>query len=225
MFNSLLDLFFPKVCLGCNFLLRDQEAYLCTTCRHHLPVTNFHFNKDETVKNVFYGRCNIEQATTLLRFQKKGLVQQLLHNLKYKGHEDVSKFLGAWLGEDLKSLPEYRSIDVVIPVPLHPKKLRKRSYNQVAQFGKEIACSLNAEYLDNVLIKTTNTSSQVYKNRFSRWTNPKEQFVLQNSQLIEGKHILLVDDIITTGATMEACIEVLNSEKNHKISLAAMAIV
>ncbi|HLT53087.1 MAG TPA: phosphoribosyltransferase family protein [Flavobacteriaceae bacterium] len=225
MFNSLLDLFFPKVCLGCNYLLRDHEAYLCTTCRHHLPVTNFHFNKDETVKNVFYGRCNIEQATALLRFQKKGLVQQLLHNLKYKGHEDVSKFLGAWLGEDLKSLPEYRSIDVVIPVPLHPKKLRKRSYNQVAQFGKEIACSLNAEYLDNVLIKTTNTSSQVYKNRFSRWTNPKEQFVLQNSQLIEDKHILLVDDIITTGATMEACIEVLNSEKNHKISLAAMAIV
>ena len=224
MFTALIDLFFPKVCLGCDGMLTDHEHYVCTSCRHELPVTNFHLNNDDTVKKIFYGRSKIENATSLLRFQKKGIVQHLIHNLKYKGFEDVGMFLGEWLGEDIKTLPGYQSVEVVIPVPLHPKKLKKRGFNQVEKFALAIADALGAEYLDNVLKKQTNTSSQVYKNRLERWTNPKEQFVLQNGDNIKGKHILLVDDIITTGATLEACIEILNSEENHKISIATMAI-
>lgn len=148
----------------------------------------------------------------------------MIHHLKYKGYEDIGVFLGVWLGEELKSLAAYQNIDAVIPVPLHKKKLRKRGYNQVAKFAQEIAKQLNTAYCDDVLIKITNTASQVKKNRFSRWMNNNELFSIQNKEKINNKHILLVDDIITTGATMEACIAVLNKAQNVKVSVAAMAI-
>ncbi len=224
MFNAILNLFFPKVCYACSHLLTENELHICTSCRHNLPVTNFHFENNDTVEKVFYGRVKIEQATSLLKFEKKGIVQKLLHNLKYRSHETISKILGEWLGNELKAVESYNNIDVVIPVPLHKNKLRKRGYNQVAKFGIEIAKTLNATYIDNVLIKTTATKTQVFKKRISRWNNTNEIFTIINSTLIEGKHILLVDDIITTGATIEACANMLNKAKNIKISVATMAI-
>lgn len=224
MFQSLINLFFPKVCYACNFLLSDNEKYVCTSCRHKLPVTNFHFNNDDTVKRVFYGRVPIENATALLRFEKKGLTQTLIHNLKYKGFEDIGLFLGNWLGSELKQTNAYSNIDLVIPVPLHKKKLRKRGYNQVTIFAKQIAKHLDAEYVEDVLVKTTNTSSQVNKSRISRWFNNQEIFGAMNTHKLNNKHILLVDDIITTGATLEACSEILQKNNGVKISIATMAI-
>ena len=224
MLASIINLFFPKVCFACNHLLTDNEIYVCTDCRHHLPVTNYHLNFDKSVLKIFYGRAKIENATALLRFEKKGITQQLIHNLKYKGYENVGVFLGQWLGAELKNIPHYKNIDAVIPVPLHKKKLKKRGYNQVAKFAKEIALQLDTEYIDTALIKVSNTTSQVTKNRISRWTNNQEIFTLQNKEKITNKHILLVDDLITTGATMEACILVINKAENVKISVASMAI-
>lgn len=224
MIGPLLDLFFPKVCFACNSKLDDNEAYVCTSCRHKLPITNYHLDLDLTVLKVFYGREKVEHATALLRFEKKGITQQLIHNLKYKGHENVGVFLGKWLGAELKTINDYKTINAVIPVPLHKNKLKKRGYNQVAKFAEEIAKQLDIEYVDNVLIKVSNTTSQVNKNRFSRWTNNKEFFTIKNKEKIHNKHILLVDDIITTGATMEACIAVLQKAKNVKVSVASMAI-
>jgi ComF family protein len=224
MLQSVLDLFFPKVCYACQFQLSDNEQYICTNCRHNLPVTNFHLDNDDFVLKTFYGRAKIEHATALLRFEKKGITQQLIHNLKYKGYEEIGVLLGKWLGEELKEIDAYQAIDMVIPVPLHKKKLRKRGYNQVAKFGQEIAKQLNTSYCDDVLIKITNTKSQVNKNRFSRWISNDELFTIQNKEKINNKHILLVDDIITSGATMEACISVLNKAQNVKISIVAMAI-
>jgi len=224
MFKAIIDLFFPKVCYACHKVLNDYEEDLCTNCRNELPVTNFHFHKDNNVSKVFYARVKVEYGTALFRFEKKGLVQQLIHNLKYKGQESIGVFLGDWLGGELKTLKEYSEIDMVIPVPLHKNKLKKRGYNQVAKFAQHIATALNAQYVDNVLLKVTNTQSQVLKNRFARWTNNEELFTLQNTSAIANKHILLVDDLITTGATMEACINVLNQAENVKISVASMAI-
>jgi ComF family protein len=202
----------------------DNEVYICTNCRHDLPLTNFHFEDPDQVKKVFYGRVKLENATSLLRFQKKGIVQQLMHNLKYKGHQEVGKFLGEWLGEELRSIAEYNEIDVVIPVPLHKRKLKKRKFNQVSLFANEIANSLNAKCLENVLIKTNNAASQVKKNRLARWNSNDEIFSVQNLSLIDSKHVLLVDDIITTGSTIEACANQLLKAKNVKISVASMAI-
>jgi len=224
MVINLLNLFFPKVCYACTSMLADNEKHICTVCRHNLPVTNYHFEDNDTVKKILYGRLQIEQATALLKFQKKGIVQQLLHNLKYKGHDTISEVLGKWLGNELKTIKEYGAIDLIIPVPLHRRKLRKRGYNQVAKFGQEIAEALNIPYIDNVLIKTSSTKTQVFKKRMARWNNSEEVFTIKNSDLIKDKHILLVDDIITTGSTIEACANVLNKADNIKISIATMAI-
>ena len=224
MLKSLVNLFFPKVCYACHNQLNDFEHYVCTSCRNDLPVTNFHFDNDDTILKVFYGRVKVEQATALLRFEKKGIVQQLIHGLKYKGQEPIGIFLGDWLGGELTTIDAYKDIDLVIPVPLHKKKLRKRGYNQVAKFAQQIALALGVDYVDDVLLKVTNTTSQTLKTRFSRWANSEELFTLQNKNLINHKHILLVDDLITTGATMEACITVLNQAENIKISVASMAI-
>ena len=224
MFQNLIDIFYPKVCYACSNLLLDNEAYICTNCRHDLPVTNFHFNNDKTVSNIFYGRSEIEQATALLWFEKKGISQKLIHNLKYKGFEEIGLFLGDWLGEELKTIESYQNIDLVIPVPLHKKKLRKRGYNQVTKFGQQLAKALQVEFMNDVLIKTTNTHSQVHKNRISRWLNNSEIFNATNLHKITNKHVLLVDDIVTTGATLESCITVLQKAKNVKISIATMAV-
>jgi len=225
MLNAVVNLFFPKVCYTCYNTLLDFESYVCTKCRHDLPVTNFHFDNSDVVEKVFYGRVKVEHATSLLRFEKKGIVQQLIHNLKYKGYEDIGVFLGEWLGNDLKNIEAYKDIDIIIPVPLHKNKLKKRGYNQVDKFAKEIAKALSVEYNDKTLIKITNTKSQVTKKRFARWQITNELFAIEHTDQIENKHILLVDDIITTGATLESCINVLKTAKNVKISIATMAIV
>ena len=224
MIKDLFNLFFPKVCLACNNLLNDNEIYVCTSCRHDLPVTNYHLDNSDQVKKLLYGRVKLENATSLLRFQKKGIVQQLLHNLKYKGHQEIGKFFGQWLGEELAKIDAYKNIDIVIPVPLHRRKLKKRGYNQVALFAQEIALRLNAQYCDWVLIKINNATSQVKKSRLARWTSSDEIFSVQNLDLIEYKHVLLVDDIITTGATIEACADQLLKAKSIKLSVASMAI-
>ncbi|VAV85939.1 Competence protein F homolog, phosphoribosyltransferase domain; protein YhgH required for utilization of DNA as sole source of carbon and energy [hydrothermal vent metagenome] len=224
MIKNLLNLFFPKVCYACNNLLGDNEKHICITCRHNLPVTNYHFENNEAIKKVLYGRVKMELGTALLKFEKKGIVQHLLHNLKYKGHETIGKVLGEWLGNELKTIKAYNTIDAIIPVPLHKRKLRKRGYNQVEKFGVEIAKALDAEYIDTVLLKTTSTKTQVFKKRIARWDNSNEVFTMQNESLIKGKHILLVDDIITTGATIESCANILLKAENVKISVATMAI-
>jgi len=224
LFAPIIDLLYPPVCLGCKGSLSDADLKICVNCRHNLPVTNFHFDNSDAIQKLFYGRLQLENATALFRFHKKGIVQQLMHNLKYKGHEDLGLMLGNWLGNELKSLKAYQNIDVVIPVPLHKKKLKKRGYNQVEQFGKALANSLNAKYEDAILIKITATKTQVFKNRASRWQQNEQVFTVINDHKLKDKHILLVDDIITTGATLEACAEILTKTHNNTLSIATMAI-
>lgn len=223
MLSSVINLFFPKVCYACHNILKDNEDTICVRCRHDLPVTNFHFNNDDTVKKVLYGRAKIENATALFRFEKDGLVQTLLHGLKYKGYESIGNTLGNWLGSELSEITAYQEIDMVVPVPLHKQKLKKRGYNQVDKFARQIAKQLNCDYNDQVLLKITNTNSQVFKTRFSRAAT-NAIFSAIDVSTISNKHILLVDDIITTGATIEACINELAKAHNVKISIATIAI-
>ncbi|MFH4966824.1 ComF family protein [Gaetbulibacter sp. M240] len=224
MLQSLLNLFFPKVCYACYQPLMAQEDAICIHCRNALPITNFHFDHNPAIKKVLYGRADIEQGTALFRFEKKGLVQQLIHELKYKGHQYIGEVLGDWLGGELKNLPEWQTIDVVIPVPMHKKKLRKRGYNQVTKFGQRIALALDAAYREDLLLKVVHTKSQVKKTRSERAQNINDLYALERPQELSGKHILIVDDLITTGATLEGCINILKQAENVKISIATMAI-
>jgi ComF family protein len=219
----MLNLLFPRVCSTCKSTLSKQEKILCVICRHKLPLICHHRTGSSAMKDIFYGRFAIEEATALLQFQKKGITQELMHNLKYRRQEEISSFFGSWLGSELSELRNYKTIDIVIPVPLHKQKLKKRGYNQVEGFGKEIAKSLKVPYRDDVLIKISKTSSQVFKQRFTRF-NSEEIFTVQNTDTIMDKHILLVDDIVTTGATLENCALQLLKNTNSKISIATIAI-
>jgi ComF family protein len=175
------------------------------------------------MKKAFYGRFEVQKATALLQFQKKGITQELLHNLKYRGQKNISSFLGKWLGAELSEAIEYQSIDLVIPVPLHKQKLKKRGYNQVTGFGEEIAAALDIPYRDDILLKVSKTRSQVFKKRGTRFDG-SQIFTLQKPESIANTHILLVDDIVTTGATLENCAAQLLKADNVSISIATMAI-
>ncbi|MEZ4801242.1 MAG: ComF family protein [Gelidibacter sp.] len=220
----MLNLFFPKVCLACDAHLGDNETYICTFCRNELPVTNFHSDENNAVAKRLYGRVNFKRATSLFWFNKKGKVQHLIHNLKYNGHEDVGVFMGKWLGEELSQLDAYNDIDVVVPVPLHKSRLRKRGYNQVDKFGIEIAKALSVEFNTQVLVKVKATTTQVFKNRLKRILTNEADFSIADANSLIGKHILLVDDIITTGATIEACANQLLKIQGVSLSVATMAI-
>jgi ComF family protein len=224
MLSALINLFFPKICHACDVILIDNETDICVRCRHELPLTNYHFERPETVKKIFYGRVTLEAATALFYFHKNGRVQQLLHHLKYKGKEEIGRIFGNWLGVEILESPYFESIDIVIPVPIHPKKLKQRGYNQVALFAQQIAEVLNAMYVDDVLLKSINTKTQVFQSREARFQSVADSFYAQNLNTIGTKHILLVDDIITTGATIEACALVLNPENKIRLSVATIAI-
>ena len=165
----MLNLLFPKVCSACSELLNHGASVLCASCRHNVPTALFHKTGDKRMHHIFYGRLPIEEATALLLFQKKGISQQLLHNLKYRGRKEVGTFLGTWLGAELSEYQAYKTIDLVIPVPLHLKKERQRGYNQVTGFGKELAKALDVPFRDDLLLKVSKTRSQVFKGRWKRF--------------------------------------------------------
>lgn len=218
----MLNLLFPKICSGCKVPLLKGQEVLCADCIHSIPLASFHKTGSEMLKNKFYGRFLAQNATSLVQFQKRGITQELLHNLKYRGQKDISSFFGKWLGAELAELSAYREIDLVIPVPLHKQKLKKRGYNQVEGFGKEIAAALNIPYKDDILIKVSKSGSQVFKTRILRF-EAEEVFTIQNLEHINNKHVLLVDDIITTGATLEKCALQLLKAENVSISIATIA--
>jgi len=224
VFNYIIDLFFPKVCAGCHTILITNETVFCTVCRHELPLTQYHLDsKNEAVKK-FYGKIAIEHASALLYFNKKGIVQELIHNLKYKGHEEIGTVLGNWYAEDLKELALETPFDVVIPVPLHPKKFRERGYNQVTTFGKALSKGLKIGYNDAVLYRKKYSKTQSKKNLVGRSENIENIFDVIFTEENKNKHFLIVDDVLTTGATLEACSKALLKIPGAKISIVCMAM-
>jgi len=218
----MLNILFPKVCAGCKELISSSEDVLCVDCRHQIPLTQLHKVENKILKDKFYGRFPLVNATSLIYFQKRGLTQELMHDLKYRGNKNISYFFGKWLGAELAEIKAYQDIEMVIPVPLHKQKLRKRGYNQVEGFGLEIAKALNVPYRDDILIKVSKTSSQVFKTRILRF-EAEEVFTVQNIDEVKNLHLLLVDDIVTTGATLENCALQLLKGENVKISVATIA--
>ncbi|UJH66087.1 ComF family protein [Allomuricauda sp. SCSIO 65647] len=201
------------------------EHHLCTVCRHDLPLTEYNFREENAIDRIFYGHIAIIKASAFLHFSAKGKVKNLLHQLKYKNQEDIGNFLGDWYGSLLEMDEGLPNIDYIVPVPLHAKKLRKRGYNQVHRFAQQLANHLNSSVVDHVLVKTANVKTQTQKDRSFRWQSSKNLYELGDEKMLRHRKVLLVDDVITTGATIEACAQALSETEGIEIYVAAMAVV
>lgn len=223
LLKDIYAVFYPEVCLCCHEHLTTNEKTICLNCRHDLPLTNFSGEKNNLIEKSFYGRIPVVNATALFYFFKKGKVQELIHSLKYKNQQQVGTLLGNWLGIEILQSQNFLNIDYIIPVPLHKKKLKIRGYNQVTTFGKSLSETLNITFMESNLLRISSTKTQTKKIRFDRWKNVQELFFVKNPSTLDNKHILLIDDIITTGATLEACYTAFENTKNLTISIACMA--
>jgi ComF family protein len=200
-----VSLLFPELCAACQASLVANEIIICSDCRYNLPYTNFHLQADNIVARQFYGKINIEAAYALYYFNKGGKVQNLMHHFKYKGMQQIGDLLGNIAGSQLIENPIFNTVDLIIPVPLHKSRLKERGYNQSTSFANGLAQKLNTVVEDNNLQRTVATDTQTHKSRFARFENMQDVFVVKHPDKLANKHILLVDDIITTGSTLEAC--------------------
>lgn len=224
MFTSLINLFYPKICAGCESFLLHDEKVICTRCRHEFPQTQHLTLPNNEAYLKFYGKAPIEFAVAFFYFHKKGIVQEMIHKLKYKGHEEIGTAIGIWLAEELKNFPPMCEISCIVPVPLHPKKLRERGYNQVTTFGKALSENLKIPYEESLLIRNLYTKTQTKKNLLGRSELDKNLFDITSTISQNSNHILLIDDVITTGSTLEKCCQALLKIPNVKISILCMAL-
>jgi ComF family protein len=224
MFKSIVNLFFPKACCGCAALLHSNENVICTQCRHDIPLTKHHLNQENEAFKKFYGRIPVLHCSAFVYFHKKGIVQEMIHSLKYRGYEEIGSMLGNWYAAELEDIAELKTVDFVLPVPLHPRKYRERGYNQVTTFGKAIATALQLQYDERVLIRTKYSKTQSKKNLLGRSEGITTVFNVTFSEKHHNKHFLLIDDVITTGATLEACAKAVLKIPGAKISILCMAM-
>lgn len=221
--SDFLNLFFPEVCMACGNSLYSGEKTICTRCMLKLPRTNFHLDAENPVSKLFWGRAPIDYATSYFYFKKHSDVQHLMHHFKYKGNKEIGFFCGKMLGLALNESQYFADVDYIIPVPLHPKKLIKRGYNQSEIIAKGMAEVMKGNVETKTLIRNINSTTQTRKSRYERFENMDGIFGLKDGYHLEGKHVLLVDDVITTGSTLESCALTLLQIPAIRVSVATLA--
>lgn len=221
--SDFISLIFPRICAACGNSLWKKEVGLCHFCEYHLPKTNFHLDPENPVTRLFWGRVPVETGAAFLFFNKGSKVQRLVHQLKYKGRKDIGIYLGELYGQSLKYAPLFGAAYAIIPVPLHKKKYMQRGYNQSEQFAIGLSGSMNIPVNRHLLTRTKATETQTRKSRFNRYQNVKEIFTVIDPDEWAGRHLILVDDVITTGATLESCIQALSVIPRVRISIACIA--
>ncbi len=221
-FQDFIGLFYPELCSACNASLYEQEKVLCTRCLYELPRTDYHKQPGNPVEQIFWGRVPIERGAAYFFFLKGSKYQKLIHSLKYHGREDIGLEMGRLFGAELAAEPDFLKPEWIIPVPLHPKKLKNRGYNQSQLIAQGLAEKLPGTLKTEVLKRKVFTQTQTKKGRYERWENVEDVFDVVDPERLEGKHVLLVDDILTTGATIEGCAQVLHKVANVKISVVTL---
>ena len=219
--ESFLHLLFPHICDGCGSDLLSKESVLCMRCVEALPQTDFEFHPGNPVEKKFYGRLPLQLASAFCYFSKESLMQLLIHQVKYRNNRELGVQLGRLMGDAMKRSGRFDA-DVMVPLPLFPVKERKRGYNQSQLLCEGISEHLQIPVLKNVIARPQHTETQTKKGRIERWKNMEGKFVLTNPAAIAGKHVLLIDDVITTGATLEACGSELLKASDTKLSLASL---
>ena len=216
-------LLFPELCQSCNDLLQHGEEVICSSCRYKLPYARFHHEPGNPIEQVFWGRVPIESATSLFYFSKGSKVQNLIHNLKYRKHHYIGPFLGEMLAHKIKNIPRFQEYDFLCPVPLHPKKQRLRGFNQAMAFAEGLSSVLHVPAKE-LLLRKQYSSTQTKKGRYDRFKNMSGIFQVKKGLDIKDKKVLLTDDILTTGSTLEACATPL-VDAGARVSLLTMAMV
>lgn len=223
IFRSTLHLFYPHICSGCGSDLLKEDQLLCIRCLHQLPHTHFAALPGNPVEKDFWGRISITAAYSQFYFSKEFLIQQLIHRLKYKGDKKIGLFLGEMMGKTMIKSNRFNTIDALVPLPMFPGKERRRGYNQATILCNGIAAAMNIPVLVDAVIRKQATETQTRKHRAERWENVKDSFTLNRGNELSGRHLLLVDDVVTTGATLEACGQVMLEAADVKLSIATLA--
>ncbi|WP_375558593.1 ComF family protein [Bernardetia sp. OM2101] len=222
--SAFFSILFPESCLSCNGVIEQGETDICSVCRFNFPRTDSHLDDKNIVAQKFWGRVKLKYAISYLFFKKESNVQNLLHELKYNKQPQIGEILGNWYAQELLDNNFYKHFDIIIPVPMHPKKQKQRGYNQSACFGQGLSEVWQIPQLENGIKKVLNTISQTKKSREERYKNMKLGFEISDLEAVKGKNILLVDDVITTGATLEACATLLLENGAKTVSIATIAV-
>jgi ComF family protein len=222
--RALSELFFPRVCYGCGKHLAEHEREVCSSCLRNLPRTGFELVMDNFVSKMLWGRVEIEKAASLYYYRKGELLQKLLHGMKYRGNYRIGEIFGMQIGNTFSRAGFFSDIDVVIPVPLNTIKQRERGYNQSEHIAAGISASAGLPLMTNNLVRDIHTESQTHKGRFERWENVRSAFSVLRPEELQGMHVLLVDDVITTGATLEACAAALKAPGDVRVSIATVGV-
>ena len=223
MLKNLINLLFPKLCTGCNSLLLQNEVIICSNCRHELPLTQHHLMRNNYIAKKFYGIIPVEFCSAMLYFHKDGIVQNMIHHLKYKNRPEIGTFLGNWYVNDLREIAKDQKFTTIIPVPLHKKRYRERGYNQVTTFCEALSQNLGIEINDQLLYRKMYSKTQTKKSKEARSEIKNSLFDVTFSPSDCGKHFLLIDDVITSGATLEACAKAILKIPDAKISIITIA--
>jgi ComF family protein len=221
--KNLTHLFFPRICAGCGSDIVSEQQLLCFHCIDRLPVSNFHMHANNPVEKIFWGRLPLATAFSYLFFTKQSILQHLLHQFKYGGKKEIGEYFGKRMGEAMLQSNRFIDIDAVVPLPLFLKKERIRGYNQAAVIGEGISLATGIPLYNDVARRKMFTETQTHKSRMERWQNIEGKFEVINESKIEHKHLLLIDDVVTTGATLEACGSVLLEQPGVRLSIATLA--
>ena len=220
---NLIQLFYPKICAACASTLNSQEDTICIVCEQRLPFTNFHLHDSNPLSKKFWGRVEIHSIDSLLYFEKGSKTQELLHQLKYNNRQEIGTKLAEILIKKYDNTALTQKYDAIISIPLHYKKLKRRGYNQCDTFAQKLSAAWQIPYYKDAVIRNHDNITQTGKNRIDRWENVANIFSLKNNNQFKNMHILLVDDVLTTGATIEACAQNFTKIENTKLSVITMA--
>lgn len=223
VFQSLLHLFFPYTCCGCGSDLLAENILFCIYCQASMPITRFEFYSANPIEKIFWGRAEVQAATAHLFFTNGSLVQHSLHLLKYKARKEIGVYFGQQMGISLKQSSRFTDCEIIIPLPLFAAREKKRGYNQAALIAEGISKHLKIPVINDAVSRLKKTETQTHKSRIQRWKNMESTFEIHDPHKISGRHVLLVDDVVTTGASLEACAKVLLSVPGVRISIACLA--
>jgi ComF family protein len=222
--DDFLSLFFPSLCLSCGESLVRGEEMLCSRCLIETSQTGYHLKPDNALEQLFWGRCVVERGAAFSVYNRGSHIRKLIHKMKYKGQKEIGYGLGKLYGSYLKGTSFMEGIDLFIPVPLHPSRLKQRGYNQSEYIARGLSSATGVPVVDNVLRRASKSATQTHRGRYERWENVEGLFVVVDQKGVEGKHIMLVDDVVTTGSTLEACVDALKRFPQVRVSVVTLAI-